>query len=167
MTVRSSAVLAAFVLLGLVHGATECQESCLIPPMYNASNDVCSYYKFNQDWLPTAYAESAYCACHGVTGFYEDGWRSRSIGCVRAFLREGHESVPQEMKKEMIDLKQKYCNSVACDPRYLVWMEEHWVPVAYKLHVDSFRSCCCPTGPGGSPIIHWGCCLVLHFFSCA
>ena len=47
----------------------------------------CEYYKQNEDWLPTAYAESAYCACSGAGNM---GCESRSSACVRGYLRVQH-----------------------------------------------------------------------------
>lgn len=43
-----------------------CRQNCTM--VGNATKDECVYYANNEDWLPTAYAKSASCACKGVPG---------------------------------------------------------------------------------------------------
>eukprot|EP01127_Copromyxa_protea_P019510 TRINITY_DN6356_c0_g1_i1.p1 TRINITY_DN6356_c0_g1~~TRINITY_DN6356_c0_g1_i1.p1 ORF type:complete len:177 (-),score=26.40 TRINITY_DN6356_c0_g1_i1:17-547(-) len=141
-------LLFLFASLALAH---ECAQNCTI--VGNATKDQCVYYEQNMDWLPTAYVKSATCACTGAKGLWDDGWNSPTSHCVRNFLLAGHRAINDTFKAEMRAKKEKYCVPAICNPEYLFWIEKNWVPIAYKVHVDAYRHCCCPKGP--APFWSW------------
>eukprot|EP01124_Arcella_intermedia_P009935 TRINITY_DN16501_c0_g1_i1.p1 TRINITY_DN16501_c0_g1~~TRINITY_DN16501_c0_g1_i1.p1 ORF type:complete len:185 (-),score=16.62 TRINITY_DN16501_c0_g1_i1:59-613(-) len=144
--------LVLVLLVGGSFGSSPCVSNCTFA--WNANSSACHFYQDNLDWLPTAYADSALCACTGSPGLYDDGWHSPSNACVRGYLLHAHTNlVNQTMKDTMRALKAKYCTPLACDPDYLAWIEDNWIPIVYKVHVDSFRTCCCPEGP--APYVAW------------
>jgi hypothetical protein len=129
--------------------ADTCKAQCTIPK-YDANFEHCDWYETQLDWLPTAYVKSAKCACL-LKGL--EARASPTASCVRNNLIASHKTVPDSLKQEMRDMKKKHCGSLMCSVTYLAWVEKHFIPLAYDVHVDAYKNCCCARKP--APLIYW------------
>lgn len=137
-------------------GDNDCREVCPLDsirpcrtgctPQGRVPIEKCDWYKTPEvlTYLPTAYASSASCACRLETF---PGKNSDSAMCVRSTLIKLHDELNPELKKKMIDMKKKHCNDLICSPEYAQWIQDNFVQVAYDLHIQAFRSCCCNSPP--------------------
>jgi hypothetical protein len=128
---------------------TACAAKCPIPDTsWDFSN--CNWYDTQLEWLPTAYAKSAKCACElsGVSGR-----TSPSSYCVRNNLLKAHQIIPSYLKEKMRVMKKQHCNLVTCSLEYLEYIEHTFISIAYDIHVKAYSSCCCPRQPAS--LIYW------------
>jgi hypothetical protein len=146
-------VTVALVFLGLVALCTAnnhtCAASCAIPQSHWDFTN-CDWYDSQLEWLPTAYVKSAKCACH-LKGVH--GRNSQSSYCVRTHLLASHKAIPDATKDHMRQLKKKHCNKLACSVEYLLYIEKFFIPLAYEVHVNAYKDCCCTKKP--APLIYW------------
>eukprot|EP01129_Flabellula_baltica_P014917 TRINITY_DN7304_c0_g2_i1.p1 TRINITY_DN7304_c0_g2~~TRINITY_DN7304_c0_g2_i1.p1 ORF type:complete len:192 (-),score=23.05 TRINITY_DN7304_c0_g2_i1:61-636(-) len=121
-----------------------CQANCSIGSGY--SDKECEWYsdpEGGMSFLPTGYCRAASCACR-IEDVIETARNSTALACVRRRLKEGHLSLSEDLVEEMRFMKEKYCNSVFCSPKYHTFIQEKFFPLAYQLHVRAFADCCCP-----------------------
>lgn len=140
-----------------------CKQDCPLPATASCSNNctpssdpvdfsICDWYTSQEQlqWLPTAYAKSAHCACLLET---VPGRASNTAKCVRKHLIDAHISLNSTLISVMKSWKAEYCTDIMCDPQYLLNIETYFIPIAYVVHVNAYKSCCCPKTP--APYKYW------------
>lgn len=112
------------------------------PAGYAPSN--CSFYdNYGTDWMPNAYLRNAQCACSRL-GY------CASANCVRKYIQVSHLEpekfgLEKGLREEATAMKKKSVIPI----EYSAFVQNKLVPWFYKMHVDAYEKCGCPSGPAG------------------
>jgi len=105
----------------------------------------CRAYAANAAWLPSAYVVNARCACLSTPD-------SPTANCVRQSLQDRLAATPASIKAEAAA-----ASALSLLPggeiAYEAFVQSVLTPRIYRDHVDSYRACCCPSGP--APYAAW------------
>lgn len=132
-----------------------CVQSCT--PQGNISLAQCSWYR-GQSWLPWSYAAAASCACT-LQGL--PGQMSPTANCVRSYLLAAHQGDSYFSEAEKANYAgmfsqecNKFPNPGSCVMgNYYNAVINQMVPKVYQMHVNAYKTCCCPGSPASKP--HW------------
>jgi len=127
-----------------------CAKNCTIPTGYGKS--ACDWYAqdYPTSWLPAAYAASAQCACLGNESA---AWDSATAQCVRAQVRIGTGAIDPVVQGTLASLKVTDCGLIYCSDRYYQYVYANFIPQIYQIHVNAYKTCCCPGTP--APLVAW------------
>jgi hypothetical protein len=121
------------------------RAGCVPASGKSPSDTNCSAYLDNASWLPSAYVVNARCACLSTPD-------SPTANCIRQSLQDRLAATPASVKSAGA-VARGLSLMPGGSAAYEAFVQTVLTPRIYRDHVDSYRACCCPSGP--APYAAW------------